>query len=329
MNTFRTVVPQSKFPFKISHKSQILCVGSCFAEHIGGFFHDHKFNTVINPCGISYNPISICDTINRLVDNTPILADELVTNNNRYYHWGFHGEYSSDSPDTLIAQLNDTVSNGHIFLKDTDVIFITLGTSFAFRLVDQDMIVANCHKFPNDDFTRELLDQEEITNALSESINKLFSTNPNLNIVFTISPVRHIRDGLIENQRSKAQLINATHKLVADFEQVHYFPSYELIMDDLRDYRFYKRDMIHVNDVALAYVWEHCQGAFFDSETATLVKSISKIAKDCAHRPIHPNNPQHQSFLAGLIDKIKALQKEHPNLDYTTELEKIRNQLLV
>lgn len=323
MNAFRTVVPISEFPFKISHKSQILCLGSCFSEHIGNRFLDYKFPCLLNPFGIIYNPISICSAIDRLLLNKAIDVDELQQNNDLHFHWDFHGDYSDPDKETLAYKINSRIEQGNSFLKTTDVLIITLGTSYIFRLKENKRAVANCHKIPNDKFTRELLSQDEINNSLRSTIQKLNTNNPDLNILFTVSPVRHIRDGLVENQLSKAQLISASHKMISEFQNVHYFPSYELIMDDLRDYRFYKKDMIHVNEIAIDYVWQNVANTFFESKTTELIKKIEKVNRNLNHKALFPNTTQHQKFLHDTKSKIESLMSDHPNMDFATELAEL------
>ena len=327
MNTFRTPIPAINFPFKISHKSQILCIGSCFTENIGSFLSVSKFNVLINPFGIIYNPISICQVVDKILDPKPIQESELVFQDNRYYHWDFHGDYSSDNLHDCLNLLNNQKKIALDMLKDLDVLFITLGTANAFRHLDQDKVVANCHKVPNSKFERIEIPSRIITQKLEKTITSLRKLNPSFKVVFTVSPVRHIRDGIINNQLSKARLIQSVHHLAKEIDNVFYFPSYELVMDDLRDYRFYKEDMIHINQTGLQYVWDYFKESFFDTATTSLLETISKLNRDLSHRAFHPSSDEHQSFLKQLHKKINKITTDHPYLNYASEIRVLESQL--
>jgi len=298
-----------------------MCIGSCFTENIGQFLSAAKFKTLINPHGIIYNPISISKALSQILDNSTIKESDLISINGRYYHWDFHGDLSGTDSNETIELLGHQVLLAHQFIQEADILFLTLGTANAFTLIDQDRIVANCHKFPNDQFRRVELSVDEMTDQLQNSIIKLQKINPKGKIVFTVSPVRHIRDGLVNNQLSKAKLIQTDHHLCHINEHVHYFPSYELIMDDLRDYRFYKQDMIHVNDAGLDYIWGYFRSAFFTDKSNVMVDRILRIQKDLAHKPFYPNSEEHQSFHLKLRSKITTLAIEEPQLDFEEELK--------
>lgn len=328
MNSFRTPIPAITFPFKISHKSQIMCIGSCFTENIGGFLTNYKLNAFINPFGIIYNPISICQVIDKILDQKPIPMADLVFQNDRYYHWDFHGDYSSSVEIECQKLLNDQKTTAFDYIKNLDILFITLGTANAFKHIDQNRVVANCHKVPNHHFERIEISSSEIILELENAISSLRAVNSNIKVVFTVSPVRHLRDGLINNQLSKSKLIQSVHHLVKTIDDVFYFPSYELIMDDLRDYRFYEDDMLHVNQTGLHYVWEYFKQTFFEEPTIRLLNTISKLSKDLSHKAFHPNSEQHQNFLKQLHMRIDKLTAEHPYLNYDTEIRVLESQLV-
>lgn len=329
MNTFRTVIPASNFSFKISHNDSIMCLGSCFTENIGHFLSTAKFKTLINPHGIIYNPLSINIALNHIIENIAIKEADLVTMNSRYYHWDFHGDLSRTDAAKTLELLNKQISSAHKFIKEANILFLTLGAANVFKLIDEDRIVANCHKFPNDQFIRVELSVDEMIDQLQRSISKLQETNPRIKIVFTVSPVRHIRDGLINNQLSKAKLIQTVHHLCCTNEYVHYFPSYELIMDDLRDYRFYTRDMIHVNEAGLDYIWDYFKRSFFTDQSNTLVDHITRIKKDLAHKPFYPDSEEHQAFLQKLRSKIENLVSKESHLDFEEELAILSKQIAI
>lgn len=327
MNTFRTVVPRSNFPFKITHNESIFCLGSCFTENIGHFLLKSKFSTLINPFGIIYNPISICKLINLTINDIPISTSDLVSINERFYHWDFHGDLSDVDSKKTADLINQQINTANEFLKETDIIFLTLGTSNAFQLIDTERIVANCHKYPNNKFKRVGLPVDDIVYELEQTIAKLERINPNIKIVFTISPVRHLRDGLINNQLSKARLIQSVHQLCSNNSSIFYFPSYELIIDDLRDYRFYSQDMLHVNDLGLSYIWDHFKRSLIEEDTLTLIDSIMRIHKDLEHKAFYPNSSKHQTFLNNLKDKIIKIRSDYPSLDFDQEINRIEEQI--
>lgn len=305
-----------------------MSLGSCFTENIGSFLTKSKFSSLINPFGIIYNPISICTILHRILDNTEISASELVKINGRFFHWDFHGDLSSEDLDQTINLLNNRIQSAHQFIKKTDVLFLTLGTSNAFQLIEQNRIVANCHKYPNDKFNRIELSVEEMGKELQKIIERLQQVDPNLKIVFTVSPVRHIRDGLINNQWSKARLLNTIHHVTRKNECVNYFPSYELVMDDLRDYRFYSSDMLHINEQGQAYIWDYFKRSFFTDETTTKIDQIMKIHKDLGHKAFYPTSDKHQTFLKNLEEKIEQLINKDPQLDFSQEKKLIKKQMI-
>jgi len=263
-----------------------------------------------------------------LIDDTTISADDMIFNSDRYYHWDFHGNLSGTDPEQNANLLNDRIQKARQFLKETEVLFLTLGTANAFLLKSEERIVANCHKFPNDNFSRIELAVDEITVAFQSTIDKLKLINPKLKIVFTVSPVRHIRDGLINNQLSKAKLIQTVNNLCKSIDDIFYFPSYELVMDDLRDYRFYTEDMLHINDVGLSYIWDYFKSSFFSDSTQQLIDRIWKINNELAHKPFHPDSDKHQVFLNKLLKKINSIISEHSHIDFCKEIALIKKQII-
>lgn len=327
MNTFRTIIPPTNFSFKIAHKNRIMCLGSCFAENIGRFIANAKFSSLINPFGIIYNPMSICKALDMIIQNVAINKSDLITINDRYHHWDFHGDLSGIDQDRTSALLTSTINNAHKFIQDADILFITLGTANAFRLKQKNQIVANCHKYPNKNFNRIALQADEMVTQFQKTIETLKLINPGLNIVFTVSPVRHLRDGLANNQLSKAKLLLTAHHLCKTNQDVHYFPSYELVVDDLRDYRFYTSDMLHVNETGLAYIWQYFKESFFSDQTINLIDKINKINKDIAHKAFYPDSDQHQKFLKTLLSKFKELETEDSLINFSEEKIMIKEQI--
>lgn len=327
MQSFRTVLPIKSAPISIQHEDKLLCLGSCFAEHIAQLLTHNKFDVLLNPFGILYNPHSIAVGLNRLMIQKKFELSDLVQWEEYWHSFEHHGHFSGLTAEETLKQINASLEKGIEFLKTTNRLIITLGTSYVFVYQSTGKIVANCHKIPATQFKRERLELEATFLQLQAVFKKLKDQNSALEIILTVSPVRHIRDGIIENQRSKALLLLLTEKLCAHFSFVHYFPSYELLMDDLRDYRFYTTDLIHPNDMAIQYIWEAFRKVYFNSTTEQLLKKIAAILNGVQHRPIHPKSKAHQHFLQLMLKKIQNVTEEHQILDFTKEKELILQQI--
>jgi hypothetical protein len=327
MSRFRTSIPKVSYPFGFSHTLPILCLGSCFAENISQRLADHKFSTLVNPFGILYNPHSIGIALEYLIKGHSFSEKDLFSANGLWHSFDHHGHFSKPDPSAAIRNINKKIQEGSIFLKGTKRLVLTFGTSNVFIYKKTQQIVANCHKVPNQEFERTALSVEDILEKLQPVFQQLKSANPDLEILLTVSPVRHIRDGLIENQRSKARLVLVCEQLCKAFDFTHYFPSYEILMDDLRDYRFYAADMIHPDEVAIDYIWKYFSQCFFKEETIDLNSKISKIVNASWHRPFHPQSPAHQDFIVKQIRLIEQIQTRHNLLDFEKELVDLRSQL--
>jgi hypothetical protein len=310
MSVFRTLIPIPSPSFTISHQHQLLMVGSCFTQHIGDYLKRLQFTTLVNPYGICYNPISISAAARaQYLHESAFFENEGV-----WRHWDLHSAFAHQDLKVAQAtaqQLNLTTS---LFLKKVDILIITLGTAEVFHLISQNRIVANCHKMPSKLFERKRLSVSETTDALASAFFELLKKRPNLKIILTVSPIRHLRMGAVENQRSKAVLLLACEELTKKFSNAYYFPAYELIMDDLRDYRFYENDLLHPTSTAVEYIQSHFAQTFFNKETTTLVKKIEKIRQALAHRPFNPHTPQHLAFLENIHQQINALKVENPEI---------------
>lgn len=329
MNQFRTVFPPFKADFEINYQNPILSVGSCFAENIGSRLSNLKFKTLLNPFGILYNPISIFETIKRLQSNQPFDELELIENQGLWHSFAHHGEFSNPDKSAVLNKINQSLSVGHEFLKNTEILILTFGTAHVFEYKKTGKVVANCHKIPGSEFERRRLKIEEVSETLIGILQLIQNINPKIKIIFTVSPVRHIRDGLTENQKSKATLllaIDAVQK--ANPESVFYFPAYEIVLDDLRDYRFFKEDLIHPNDTSIQYVWQYFESAFFTENTVKIIRKIEKINKAAAHRPLNPLSKSHRDFLKNQLLEIEKLKKEYPFLELAGDSEYFECQLI-
>jgi hypothetical protein len=315
-----------KLPWPINHKHKILLIGSCFTENIGAKLKKQKFNVLENPNGILFNPVSVAEAIIHYIDDRKFSGDDIFNYNEGWHSWKHHSRFSGLSADEALQKINGSTANAHEFLKQTDYIFITLGSAWTYTLTDKALnakagaVAANNHKAPSDWFFRRLMTTEEVLSVLDNMIHRLLHFKPGIRIIFTISPVRHIREGVIENNRSKAVLIQAVHHLVDKFEGLYYFPSYELVIDDLRDYRFYSEDMVHPNYFATEYVWDKFVSSAMDDTTKKIIEDLKMIHLAFQHKPFNPVSEQHKKFLAASLEKARNLYLLHPFLDLKKEI---------
>ena len=303
---------------KINHQDKLLLAGSCFTEQIGTKLSKHKFNVLDNPNGILFNPVSIAASVRSYIHHKIYKAEDLFWYNELWGSWDHHTRFSNIDREVVLAGINASQEKAHSFLKTADWLLLTLGSAFVYEM-EGGRVVANCHKVPTDKFTKKLLSVEEVVKGLEDCIMELLQFNPGIRIIFTISPVRHLRDGFIENTRSKATLIHAVHQLIEKYDAAMYFPAYELIIDDLRDYRFYAEDMVHPNYAATNYVWEKFIQSAIDETSQKLMKEIAVINAARDHKAFNPTSIQHKKFLQAHYEKVKLLQMQHDYLDLGEE----------
>lgn len=319
---FRTEIQIPESSFGISHDDHVLCIGSCFAEHIGGRLSRLKFQTHLNPFGIVYNPLSLSKSLSRISEGKSFAEDELVENQGLWHSFSHHGHFSKPNKKATIDHINQALATSHDFLKKSNRLILTLGTAYVFSLRQTGASVSNCHKFPGDTFNRRRLEINEVSESLIEILSLLKKTNPELEVIVTVSPVRHLRDGLVENQKSKATLILGLEKVTKALPFVHYFPAFEIVLDDLRDYRFFDADMAHPNQQAVDYVWDHFFQTYFRERTKELCIRIDKIVTASEHRPLHPNSTPHQTFVEKQLSLAHQLEREFPQLNFEEEKKK-------
>ncbi|MBL4594556.1 MAG: GSCFA domain-containing protein [Flavobacteriales bacterium] len=310
--TTPTAIPKSDFT--ISHEQSILLIGSCFAQNIGEKLIDNKFNVNINPFGIIYNPISVINEINRIINNQLYTEKELIQFNEKWISFHHHGSFSSTNKVTCLEQINTSLNEAHDQLKQSKTVFITVGSAWVYEYPDVG-IVANCHKIPNKQFAKRLLSVKEILSAFDNVKESL----KNINIVFTVSPVRHIKDGLHENNLSKSILHLAINNLVEQNDNYHYFPAYEIVIDELRDYRFYKDDLVHPTDLAINYIWNKFSECYFSSTTQQLNSEIKQLKAAINHRPFNFESEEHQQFISKQIEIMDQLSKQYSFLNFMQE----------
>lgn len=306
---FRTEIDIPNSYFKIETNHSIFSIGSCFSTEISSLLANGQLQTFNNPFGTLFNPHSIHKAIQKLHDGTLYTEEDLVLYKDEVHSLDHHSSFTSQFPHLVLEKINGQIEKGNRFLQKTNWVIITLGTSFIYEFLPKNMLVANCHKIPAKFFKKRMLSNEEICNSLSESIALLKDIcAENVQILFTISPVRHTKDGMVENTLSKANLINALHQTISGEKNVHYIAVYEIMMDDLRDYRFYKEDMIHPNEQAIKYIWEKFGAAYFSEETTAFIAESLKIKQSLQHKPLDEKSIKYLEFQRNLDIKIKNHQ---------------------
>ena len=306
---------------KIDYRDKIMLVGSCFTEHIGDSLADLKFQVMQNPNGIIFDPATVASSITSYIENKKYAAEELVHQNELWQSWQHHSRFSGINKDEVLHVINTSQQDAHDFLQRSRWLIITLGTSYSYRLTDGARPVANCHRAPSAWFDKHLMSIDETVTALDTMLYRLFQFNPSINIIFTVSPVRHIRDGIVENNRSKARLLEAVHHLVNKFSRLYYFPSYELVIDVLRDYRFYDIDLVHPNYQATSFVIEQFMNHYVNESSISLSKEIEKIMIARKHKPFQPETDAHKNFLKLHAERTKNLMSNYPFLSLQEELD--------
>ncbi len=303
---FRTPVPVPPSAHKITLRTPVLAVGSCFAEVMGERLAAHKFTTLVNPFGVIFNPVSLAGLLDKALTGTPAGREGLVSTREGWRHYDFHSRLGAPDAETLLAQTDAALAATGQFLAGAGWLLLTLGTAFAYRRKDNGAVVANCHKVPNTSFAKELLPLETIVSALDDVLSRLAGQHPHLRVLLTVSPVRHTRDTLVLNAVSKSLLRVACHALAEKHRHVQYFPAYEIMLDDLRDYRFYQPDMIHPSEVAEGYIWQKLAEAYFDEQTARFTREWAKLRQALGHRPLHPHTEAHRDFLRSILAQLEA-----------------------
>ncbi|MBN4070327.1 GSCFA domain-containing protein [Olleya sp. AH-315-F22] len=316
------ITPEKQSNNLIDYNSKILLLGSCFVENIGDKLEYFKFQNTINSFGILFHPKAIQTLISNTINQKKYSEKDIFFHNERWHCFDVHSKLSNTSKDMLLLQLNNVLDLTSQQLHNTTHIVITLGTAWIYRFIESNQIVANCHKLPQKQFKKEILSVDEIATSLESIEKQIRSVNPNIQFIYTVSPVRHLKDGFIQNQQSKSHLITAVHNFLNqksssdNYRNVNhrsvYFPSYEIMMDELRDYRFYDEDMLHPNNTAINYIWEKFKEVWIDSEALITMQDIDSIQKGLLHKPFDPSSKSHQQFLQQIEDKKARLQSNFP-----------------
>jgi hypothetical protein len=313
----QTQIPlQSQQYNPIDYSSKIVLIGSCCVEHIGNKLEYFKFKNLQNPFGILFHPLAIEDLITNAINEKEYIEDDIFFLNEQWHCFEAHSKLSNVSKADFLKDLNKNIKLTHQFIKDATHFIITLGTAWVYRHVETDSVVANCHKVPQKKFVKELLSVDEVSESLQAMVSLIKSVNPKAVIIFTVSPVRHLKDGFVENTQSKAHLITAVHEVVEPRNLIHYFPSYEMMMDELRDYRFYEADMLHPNTVAIDYIWKKFKAVWIAEDTSITMDDIDMVQKGLLHRPFNMNSEAHQQFLQNLELKKQEILLRFPQIEF-------------
>ena len=325
---FRTKVniPRSEIDF--GYQKNAVMMGSCFVENIGTQLKSYKYQVDVNPFGVIYNPVSVCSSLRLLMEEKEFLEDDLNFHSDLWFSFYHHSKFSNSDLSLCLSDINDSIKKSSQELKEADFLFITFGTAWVYELLSSGNIVSNCHKLPAKDFNRYRLDVDEIVSIYKDLLVELLVFNPKIKVVFTVSPIRHWKDGANGNQLSKATLLLAVEQLSELFDQVSYFPSYEIVMDELRDYRFYTEDMLHISNAAIKYIWQRFSETYLSEESKQIQKQVEKFILAANHRPFNANSDSHQTFIKSSLTKLHEFLRVNPTINMDEVIGNLERNLL-
>lgn len=314
---FTTKVPIQKSSNLINYDARIMTLGSCFAENMAAKFGYFKLAHSVNPFGIIFNPLSLEKLVWRMVNNEKFTENDVFFHNARWQSYDVHSDWSHVDKATLLETLNQNLEQAKTEISHASHIIITYGTSWVYRLKSSGETVANCHKVPQSEFTKHLLSADDIETSIQNTVASIREINPDCHFIFTVSPVRHIKDGFVENNVSKAHLLAAVYKALSDKPSaLSYFPSYEILMDELRDYRFYAADLLHPGQTAIDYIWERFSQTQLDGNIFEIMEAVDAIQKSLQHKPFNPDSASHKKFLENLEQQIEKLSQQYPQIQF-------------
>jgi len=319
MSPFRTKIDIPKSKFQLSHNTESVLIGSCFADNIGSRLKTYKFPVEHNPFGVLYNPVSIKTSLEILINKELFSESDLYYYNDQWLSFNHYSAFSNPDKKVCLKKINERIENAAEFLKKSSYLFITFGTAWVYEFRETGKIVANCHKVPAKAFKRYLLDLKDIVDAYTDFFEELKAFNTEIRIIFTVSPIRHWKDGAEMNQVSKSTLLLAIYELRKKFPEMDYYPGYEILMDELRDYRFYANDMLHLSDAAVDYIWNSFVSTYVDDKSKLIITEIEKLNKALNHRPFNINSKPYQEFIKTNLNYIDTLEKKYPLLDFNKE----------
>ena len=321
---FRTTVKTGENRAWLHHSDSVMLLGSCFSDNIGGKLNGALINASVNPMGTLYNPMSIDRAVQRLIECRPVAGQDLFMQGGVWNSFDFHSRHSMPDKQATIDRMNQRIVAGHDCLRHAQLLTITMGTAIVYRLKSTGEVVANCHKVPQHEFERKMATVGEMAEVIAGMLAALHTFNPDLHVILTVSPIRHVADGLDVNSLSKASLRVAIHQAMARHsDYCDYFPAYEIMVDDLRDYRFYASDMVHPSDVAVEYIWQAFQATYLDDRSALAVSRCERIHKRLQHRPMSANRETVERFNNDTASVVRNLIKEYPYLARHPELLKV------
>lgn len=320
---FHTLVDIPKFKSETGYSKMNMFLGSCFTENIGNKMAELKYKVDINPFGILYNPVSIANGLRLLLQKKHFEEKDLIQHNGLWHSFDHHGRFSFSTPKDTLKAINNQMKISAEFLKNTDFLFLTFGTAWIYAYKKTGTPVANCHKIPANEFSRIRLTTSEIITEYGLLLTEIRKINPGLKIIFTVSPIRHWKDGAVENQRSKATLLLAIDEIITQMGTgfCSYFPAYEIVMDELRDYRFYAEDMIHLSNATINHIWEKFEESVIENESRVVSKEIKKIIKAKEHKPSGKNKVEFAGFLEKMLEQVTKLEQKFDFINLQEERE--------
>ena len=328
MIKYKTTIEVEPATFSIQYEDHLMSMGSCFAQNIAQKLQDIFYKVSINPFGTLYNPISIRNSLGLLLNKYEFQEEDLFFHNGLWNSFQHHSSFSSPSKEDTLEQINIELIKARTRLKKSNTLLITLGTAWVYELRKEQKVVSNCHKLPANRFKRKRLNVQEIVDSLGPLFDYLKESNPALNIILTVSPIRHLKDGFTENQISKSTLLLAIQELVQKARYIHYFPAYEIMMDDLRDYRYYADDLVHPSNLAVEYIWEVFSNSYLEAQEEPLRKSIRKLQNAMQHRSFNPSSNGHQKFVQQQIKNIQKIKNKIPALNLEAAQNHFLSQLI-
>ena len=322
-------VPISPPNFDITYQDGIFCLGSCFVAEMGKKLLDAKFKTLVNPFGTQFHPLAMQHVFSRIYSRIPYNEKEIFNYKDLFFSWDHSHYFSCAQRNKTLDLVNETVETGNEFLHNSSVFIFTLGTAWAYYLREGEFYVSNCHKVPQRLFDKHLLSKNVVLEAIRNLVLMVLDVKPKAKIIFTVSPVRHTKDGFRENHISKGVLHQGLHELLQEFPQINYFPSYELVMDEMRDYRFFAEDLVHLNELGVNYIWEKFKSHYFADTTLDLMQQVQKLKMSLAHKPLNPEGIEHRKFLYDAIKNAEKLQIQLPKDCLKEEIKELKNRIHV
>lgn len=316
---FRTEIEIPQHHNPINHSEKILTIGSCFAQNIGEYFINGKLDVLVNPFGVLYNPVSILNSVKLLTGSIKFTEEDLVYDQGEWHSFYHHTDFSHHEKNVVLKNINDSLESTSEFIRNANRVIFTYGSSYVYELYESGIIASNCHKIDSGKFKRYRLSAGKVREAIRSALDEILTLNKNCEFIFTVSPVRHWKDGAIDNQLSKSTLILAVNEIVKNNPRCIYFPSFEIMMDDLRDYRYYESDLVHPNKSAKDYIWEKFSESMMSENCREIVKEVENISRAKSHRVRNPDSDKHKQFITATLAKIKELTSKYPHIDFSEE----------